>query len=197
MLHTEERGHSEPLAVSIERRATLMRLAGLCGLALSGDALAALAVPKGAPGLLAPDALALTGVLVELIIPTTDTPGALAVGAHRTISHLLQACASKSAQAQFVAGLARIDGAAQAQEGKRFAALKAARQVALLHAIEAGQAPFNGEDQNFFRELKSYTAFAYYTAEVGATRELAYAPVPGGYKGDVPLKKVGRSWALY
>jgi hypothetical protein len=197
MLRTEEDGHAEPLAVNIDRRATLMRLAGLCGLVLSGDALAALAAPKRAPGLLAPDALALTGVLVELIIPTTDTPGALAVGAHRTISHLLQACASKSAQAQFVAGLARIDSAAQVQEGKRFAALEAVRQVALLHAIEAGQAPFNGEDQKFFMELKSYTAFAYYTAEVGATRELAYAPVPGGYKGDVPLKEVGRSWALY
>lgn len=197
MLHTEERGHSEPLAVSIDRRAALMRLAGMCGLALSGDALAALAAPKRAPGLLAPDALALTGVLVELIIPATDTPGALAVGAHRTISRLLQACASKSARAQFVAGLARIDSVAKAKDGKRFVALKPARQVALVHAIEAGQAPFNGEDQDFFRQLKSYTAFAYYTAEAGATRELAYAPVPGGFKGDVPLKKVGRSWALY
>jgi hypothetical protein len=197
MLHTEERGHAEPLAVSIERRVTLMRLAGLCGLALSGDALAALAAPERAPGLLAPDALALTGVLVELIIPTTDTPGALAVGAHRTISHLLQACAGKSAQAQFVAGLARIDSVAKAHEGKRFAALEPARQVALLYAIEAGQAPFNGEDQDFFRQLKWYTVFAYYTAEVGATRELAYLPVPGGYKGDVPLKEIGRGWALY
>lgn len=197
MLHTEERGHSEPLAVSIERRATLMRLAGLCGLALSGEALAALAAPARAPGLLAPDALALTGVLVELIIPTTDTPGALAVGAHRTISHLLHTCAGKSEQAQFLAGLARVDSAAKAHKGKRFAALTPARQVALLHAIDAGQAPFNGEDQDFFRQLKAYTAFAYYTAEVGATRELAYLPVPGGYKGDVPLKKIGRGWALY
>ena len=169
----------------------------MCGLALSGDALAALAAPTRAPGLLAPDALALTGVLVELIIPTTNTPGARAVGAHHTISHLLLACAGKSEQAQFVAGLARIDSAAKAQDGKRFAALKPARQVALLHAIEAGQAPFKVEDQNFFSQLKSYTAFAYYTAEVGATRELAYAPVPGGFKGDVPFKKVGRSWALY
>jgi hypothetical protein len=197
MLHTEERGHAEPLAVSIDRRAALMRLAGLCGLALSGDALAALAAPTSSPGLLAPDALALTGVLVELIIPATDTPGALAVGAHRTISHLLHACASTAEQAQFVAGLARIDSAAKAHEGKRFAALTPARQVALLHAIEAGKAPFDGGDQDFFRQLKSYTAFAYYTAEVGATRELAYLPVPGGYKGDVPLKKIGRGWALY
>ena len=196
MLHTEECGHPEPHAVSIERRATLMRLAGLCGLALSGDALAALAAPTRLPGLLAPDALALTGVLAELIIPTTDTPGALAVGAHRTISHLLRACATKEAQAQFVAGLARIDAVAKAQGGKRFSALAPARQVALLHAIDEGQPPFNDTDKWFFRQLKAYTALAYYTSEVGATRELAYLPVPGGFKGDVPFKKIGRNWAL-
>src|SRR5437879_5221041 len=131
MLDTEEGGRDEPRAVSIERRATLMRLAGLCGLALTGDALAALAAPVRPPGLLAPDALALTGVLAELISPATDTPGALAVGAHHTISHLLLACASKEAQAQFVAGLARIDAVAKAQEGKRFAALAPAGQAAL------------------------------------------------------------------
>lgn len=197
MLHTEECGRTEPHAASTERRAALIRLAGLCGLALSGEALAALAAPGRAPGLLAPDALALTGVLVELIIPATDTPGALAVGAHHTISHLLHACATSQAQAQFMAGLARLDGIARSHGGKGFAAQAPARQAALLHALDAGQAPFNGEDREFFRQLKSYTALAYYTSEAGATRELAYAPVPGGFKGDVPLKKIGRSWALY
>lgn len=196
MLDTEQRARIEAHPVSTERRATLMRLAGVCGLALSGDVLAALAAPKPAPGLLAPEALALTGLLVELIIPQTDTPGARAVDAHRTISHLLRACAPKSEQAQFVAGLARLDGAARAEGGKRFVLLTSARQIALLHAIDAGQAPFNGEDQRFFGQLKSYTALAYYTSEAGATRELAYLPVPGGFKGDFPLNKNARNWAL-
>lgn len=179
-----------------ERRAMLIRLAGLCGLAMSGDALAALAVAPKTAGLLAPDALALTAVLAELVIPKTDTPGALAVGAHHTINHLLKTCVSAGAQAQYLAGLERIDAVARAKGGKRFAALASARQVELLHALDEGRAPFNGDDRRFFMQLKSYVTFAYYTSEAGATQELAYLPVPGGFKGNVPLRKIGRNWAL-
>ena len=191
-MNTEQPGRH---AANPERRATLARLASLCGLALTGDVLAALSAPTKGAGLLAPDALALTGVLAELIIPRTDTPGALDVGAHRTISHLLRACAPQAAQAQFLAGLTRLDGVARAQSGKRFAKLPPARQIALLRALDASQAPFDADDQRFFMQLKLYTAFAYYTSEAGATRELAYLPVPGGFK-RIPLEQVGRNWAL-
>jgi hypothetical protein len=196
MLRTEKYGRTEPHAVNTERRVVLTRLAGLCGLALSGDVLAALTAPNIAPGLLAPDELTLTGVLVDLILPKTDTPGALAVGAHRTISQLLGLCASKAAQAQFIAGLARLDAVAKAKYGQGFVALPSARRVTLLHALDEGRAPFGDEDQDFFRQLKSYTALAYYTSEAGATRELVYLPVPGGFKGNVPLKTIRRNWAL-
>lgn len=184
------------------RRTALARLAGLCGLALSGDALAAmsaldtLAAPPAAPRLLPPGALALTAVLAELVIPATDTPGALAVDAHRTIDHLLAVCATTSAQRQFLFGLARLDAAARAQGGQRFVALAPARQTALLRALDAGVAPFGPQDQRFFRQFKSYTLFAYYTSEAGATRELAYLPVPGGFKGNVPVRASTRTWAL-
>jgi hypothetical protein len=181
------------------RRATLARLAGLCGLALSGTALDALAAPKAkakAPEFLTRDELALTGVLAELIIPRTDTPGALAVGAHHTIDHLLAVCALEPAQQAFRAGLARLDASAQAQLGKPFAALPRARQVDLLTALDNGAAPFTQADTHFFRMLKQYTLFAYYTSEAGATRELAYLPVPGGFNGKVKVTKSTRTWAL-
>lgn len=185
------------------RRASLARighLAALCGLALSGEALATLAKPTKAtsapPEILSADELALTGVLAELIIPKTDTPGALAVGAHRTIDHLLAVCALPPAQQAFKAGLARLESAAVAEGGKRFAASSAARQHALLTAMDTGAAPFAAEDQSFFRSLKQYTVFAYYTSEPGATRELAYLPVPGGYKGSIKVTRATRTWAL-
>jgi hypothetical protein len=180
----------------IERRAALARLAGLCGLALSGDVLAALAKPAATPGLLAPDALALLGTLAQLIIPKTDTPGARDVGAHHTVSHLLKACATPAEQESFVKGLARIDAVAMASGGKHFAALPVKRQVELLHALDEARPPFEAADHGFFKQLKAHTAFAYYTSEAGATRELIYLPVPGGFKGNVPLKKIGRNWAL-
>lgn len=181
------------------RRSALIKLAGLCGLALSGDALAALAASgkaPAAPELLSADALALTAVLAEHIIPATDTPGALAVGAHRTIDHMLMVCATASEQQSFIAGLERVDAMALAADGKRFRALPAKRRVALLHALDAGTAPFTAEDQRFFRKMKSYTLFAYYTSEAGSTLELAYLPVPGGFKGNFPVRKNTRTWAI-
>ncbi|USX17208.1 gluconate 2-dehydrogenase subunit 3 family protein [Oxalobacteraceae bacterium OTU3CAMAD1] len=181
------------------RRSALIKLAGLCGLALSGDALAALAASAKAPAapeLLSAEALALTAVLAEHIIPATDTPGALAVGAHRTIDHMLMVCATASEQQSFIAGLERVDAIALATDGKRFRVLPAKRRVALLQAIDGGAAPFTGEDQRFFRTLKSYTLFAYYTSEAGSTLELAYLPVPGGFKGNFPLRKNTRTWAI-
>lgn len=182
------------------RLGALCGLTGLSGLASSGEVLAAVtAASKGAayePVLLSRDELLLTGVLAELIIPRTDTPGALAVGAHRTIDHLLKVCSLAPEQVRFKDGLARIDAVVQAQGGKRFTALPATRQIALLHALDTGSAPFGADDQGFFRQLKGYVAFAYYTSEAGATRELAYLPIPGGFKGNYKLTRSTRSWAI-
>ncbi|WP_165390932.1 gluconate 2-dehydrogenase subunit 3 family protein [Pseudoduganella lutea] len=212
MFHQGEQGPQEPAEAGPEarhearpgirhdnaRRSALLRIGALCGIALSGDILAAVAAPgkNAAPELLTRDELALTAVLAELIIPQTDTPGALAVGAHRTIDHLLKACVPDRDQIAFRAGLARIESLAQAKGGKRFGALSQARQVALLHAIDTGTAPFNAEDMGFFRRLKGYVAFAYYTSEAGASKELTYLPFPGGYTGNVKINRSTRTWAL-
>lgn len=191
---------AQPRRSALLRLGALCGLAGLSGLASGGEVLAAVAAARNGaayePVLLTRDELQLTGVLAELIIPKTDTPGALAVGAHRTIDHLLKTCAQAAEQARFKAGLARIEAVAQAQGGKRFGALPSARQVALLNALDAGAPPFDGEEQRFFRQLKGQVAFAYYTSEAGATRELAYLPIPGGFKGNYKLTRSTRSWAL-
>ncbi|QGZ38109.1 gluconate 2-dehydrogenase subunit 3-like protein [Pseudoduganella flava] len=187
---------SEP---SRDRRAALLRLGALCGLALAGDVLAAVTAakrPGAQPQFLTADELALTGVLAELIIPQTDTPGALAVGAHYTADHLLHACVAEPEQAATRAVLAKLDSAAQRDGSKRFVALPAARQVALLHALDNGTAPFDGSDGRAFRQLKSLVAFAYYTSEAGASQELAYLPFPGGFTGNVRITPSTRTWAL-
>jgi hypothetical protein len=195
MLNHGANGPREPDGT---RRSALLRIGALCGLALGGDILAAVAAPKNghAPELLTREELALTGVLAELILPQTDTPGALAVGAHRTVDHLLKACVLEPEQVAFRAGLARIEVVAQSQGGKRFGALPQARQVALLHAIDNGAAPFTDDDRRFFRQLKGYVTFAYYTSEAGASRELAYLPIPGGFTGNVKLTRSTRTWAI-
>lgn len=205
MSNLVNRPNHEPAAPDTARRQTLVRLAALCGLGLSelalgSDALAAATATAStratAPQLLSRAELALTGVLAELIIPQTDTPGALAVGAHRTVDHLLAVCTPPPDQRAFRAGLARIDAVARQEDGKPFAALPPARQATLLRAIDSAGAPFDAADQRFFRQLKGHVAFAYYTSEAGATRELAYLPVPGGYTGHLHVTDATRAWAL-
>jgi hypothetical protein len=189
-----------PAAPDHARRTALRQLAALCGLAGLGldEAFAAPKRPakNAPPELLTLAELKLTGVLADLIIPRTDTPGALDAGVQRTVDHMLAHCAPAPAQAAFRAGLARIDAVARTQDGKDFGQLSAARQTALLHALDAGSAPFTAGDQGAFRQLKGYVAFAYYTSEPGATRELAYLPVPGGFVGDVKVTSATRTWAL-
>jgi hypothetical protein len=205
MQQNRDRAGHGPAQPHHARRTALMRIGALCGLAglgdlgLLADALAATPAAgkqAGAPAFLSPAELQLTGVLADLVIPRTDTPGALDVGAHRTVDHLLAVCAEAPAQAAYKAGLARIDAAARTHGGKGFTALPAARQVALLQALDAGSAPFGPTDQGFFRQLKGYVAFAYYTSEAGATQELAYLPVPGGFKGDVKVTRSTHAWAI-
>lgn len=202
MSNSKNRAAHGPQEPDGARRQTLVRLAAFCGLALSdfalaSDVLAAAKAPGGArPEFLSADELALTGVLAELIIPQTDTPGALAVNAHRTVDHLLAVCTLQPAQGAFRAGLARIDTVAREGDGKPFAALSPTRQAALLRAIDSGAAPFNAADQRFFRQLKGYVAFAYYTSEAGASRELAYLPVPGGFTGHLKVTNATHTWAI-
>jgi len=48
----------------------------------------------------------------------------------------------------------------------------------------------------FWHTMKELTLVGYYTSEVGATKELRYAQVPGHYRGCVPFSEVGRTWAV-
>lgn len=46
----------------------------------------------------------------------------------------------------------------------------------------------------FFRRLKELTVLGYYTSQIGATKELHVSPM-GPFQGDIPYRRVGRSWA--
>jgi hypothetical protein len=48
----------------------------------------------------------------------------------------------------------------------------------------------------FFRTMKELTLLGYYSSEIGATRELRYARVPGRFDGCVPFATVGRAWSV-
>lgn len=128
----------------------------------------------------------------DLIIPETDTPGALAAGVPQVIDRMMVTWALPETQAEWLAGLAAIDARARRAHGKVFTGLDPETQFQVLSRHDAKA--LSAGDRNY-RQIKSTIVEAYYSSEPGATEELRYDPVPGPYRGCVPFDEIGRTWA--
>lgn len=194
---------AEPTRVETEnpRRTALKQMALLCGLSLSAQSLDVLAATvKGTmphvTKFFTPEQLQMTGEIADLIIPTTETPGALAVNVHGFLDNYIAECLSKTEQKKFLDGLQKINTVAEDKFHKTFLTCTHKQHTQLLTAIEKPDMGFSAEDKQFFAFFKSLTLFGYYTSEIGASKELAYLAVPGGYQGNFPFANVGKAWAL-
>jgi gluconate 2-dehydrogenase gamma chain len=173
------------------------------------------------PKALTPEQARVLDVVAELIMPATDTPGAREAGVPRFVDRAVaDYCTPVEAQA-IRDGLDRIEADARAAHGKPFVALTREQQTALLARYDAeGRGPRTpasavgrGETETglsnqprsavappkgppFFPVLKDLVTVGYFTSEVGATKAVRYDPNPGAYRGCVPLKEIGRAWAL-
>jgi hypothetical protein len=119
------------------------------------------------PGYFSESEFAVISVMTELIIPETDTPGALGAGVPAYIDSVVGA--NKELQAIFRPGLAALNE-------KRFITLSNEQQVAVLtawsDAVDNGRLDDIGP--RFFRAMKNLTADGYYTSSVGLVDELEY-----------------------
>ena len=149
--------------------------------------------------------------LTEMIIPETDTPGAIAAGVPAFIDRFVSEFYSEADRKTYFQGMRLLEHHCLISFKKEFLACSDAQQQAALSDAESnqlgtvndsllgqendresltpqswtlwGDRPEAGE--NFFRQMKSMTILGYYTSEVGATQALIYDPVPGFYDGDV------------
>ncbi len=103
--------------------------------------------------------------LSDLIIPPTETPGAVGAGVPQYID--LVVTGDPKLQQMIREGLQRLDG--------HFLELTEAQQVQILTALSLSTG--NAGDAAFFQAIKNLTADGYYTSRVGLLQEL-------GYNGD-------------
>ena len=115
--------------------------------------------------------LALTAVLVDLIIPRSDTPGASDAG----VPFILDAVAAKNAafKKQWLAGLQWLN------DGRNFQSLPHEQQVAILTPASMERTSAGGK---FFKLAKDSTIDAYYSTRDGLMVEL-------GWHGNTFLKE--------
>lgn len=127
--------------------------------------------------------------LADVIIPTTDTPGAKAAGVEEFIIRVMRDCYVLEDQKTFYAGLAKLDAACLATHGRGFVDLDEARKIEMVKdAIKTNKA--------FFVQMREFTVTGYFISEIGATQALEYLPIPGKFLGDVPMKPGQKAWAI-
>jgi hypothetical protein len=110
-------------------------------------------------------------VLVELIIPQTDTPGAKAALVDRFVDSLL-AGAQRPDRTRFLGGLAWLDRRSKVLYARDFVTASPAQQAALLTNLSADGSVEDRAGVEFFTAIKSMTITGYYTSEVGLRDEL-------------------------
>lgn len=132
---------------------------------------------------------ALVTALSERVIPTTDTPGAIAAGVPAYIEKLLADWALPEDRKPILEGLTAID--ARSRQDYKVAAAKAKPEQhdALLTLAMQDKLP-GGE--RFFEAFRQMVVTGYYTSEIGITQEREYLPVPGEYNGEYLYSNVNK-----
>jgi hypothetical protein len=169
-----------------DRRTFLRGASMVLGHAALGNVMTAFAAAPTRPTFFSEAELETVRLLVDLILPETDSPSASAAGTHYFLDLALPACATPKAQHTFREGLKSFAGIDSWSPQRRVAALtdRANADQALEY------------DASFFKILKDFTLSGYFLSEIGATRALAYERVPGGFQGDVPLAPGQKAWAI-
>ncbi len=183
----------------ITRRAAIRNAVLLLGGAVTATQLGSIEAAFAATGtdskprFLDPDQLEMTERIADLIIPETDTPGAVSAGVPGFIDVMLAEWASPETQQQFVTGFASIDELAEEHGLPGFARGSAEQQAEVLQALDR-EAFADGAPDTFFRRLKRLVLFAYFSSEPGATQALRFDPFPGDYHACLPLDSDDRAW---
>jgi gluconate 2-dehydrogenase gamma chain len=163
------------------------------------DAHAASQKPDAKPQFFNPAQYSLIGSVSDIVIPRTDTPGAVDAGVPLFIDQMFKAVYSKDDQKRYLTAMAAFDKAG----GKPFLQLDEAQRKALVTRLhkEALAVPKGGTlspAADFVLMSKKLTMLGFFLSQPGCTQVLQYAPVPGAWKGDIPLTEAGngKAWAV-
>jgi hypothetical protein len=141
------------------------------------------------------------GQLMELIIPSTDIPGALELKLPEFADGYIAAVWNAERQEQFANGWSAFLSASSEISGKEVDQMTTADWDQVLSKfLKAGNEISDSEKDaaTFAGQLRSLTVSAFKTSEFIGENVLAYAPVPGEQRGCVDLMEAtgGKAWSL-
>jgi hypothetical protein len=163
------------------------------------DAHAASLKPDAAPRFFSSAQSAVIMPVVDIVIPRTDTPGAVDAGVPVFIDQMFKDVYAKPDQERYLKALAAFEQAG----GKPFLQLDDAQRKALVTKLHGDALAASDHDKmapaaDFVMMTKKLTMLGFFMSEPGCTQVLQYIAIPGGYKADIPLSEAGngKAWAV-
>ena len=139
--------------------------------------------------------------LMELIIPSTDIPGAVELKLPEFTDSYIAAVWDTERQEKFSSKLQAFFSASSETSGKNVDQMNVSDWDAVLSKYLKPGNEITDEEKDaaaFANELRSLTVSAFKTNEYIGENVLAYAPIPGEQKGCVDLMETtgGKAWSL-
>jgi gluconate 2-dehydrogenase gamma chain len=195
---------------TINRREALKRSALIMGGVLSTSVIAG--VLKGCttkpgidwvPTFFTKEQATLVTQVAGIIIPKTETPGAIEVGVPAFIEQIVRDCYTDEEKERFMSGLTSFDNAAKEKHGDSFNELKEEAQVSFtydVHNTSIAESKSENKPKDYKRPfilmIKELTMVGFFTSQAGAEQVLQYQAVPGKYNGCITLEEAGgKTWA--
>ena len=158
------------------------------------------------PAFLKEEEVKTISALLDMILPRTETPGALDVKADMFIDKVFAETYDITGQKNIRAEIATFNADCKKTFGAIFTDLNEADRTKVLQEAEATTEKFSpgiwgvsiGEQKpiGFYRSLKSMAIWAYFTSEEIGKKGLSYDPIPGNYDPCKPLSEVVNRWSL-
>lgn len=142
--------------------------------------------------------------VAEVIIPSTQTPGAKDANISISIVQMIKSCLSERERRKVITGLEYIQIYTQKKYSSSFNQCLAEKKIAILDYFD-NKDRFQNEFLNrvkqkvfgpsFFELIKDLTVKAYCSSRIGGTQGLAYDHIPVEYVACMPMGLNQRSWA--
>ena len=144
--------------------------------------------------------------LIDMILPTTDTPGGLDVKSDIFIDKVIAETWDANAQENIKKEIAGFNKNCKDKYGDVFFNLSDSDKMKVLEEAEKTSGKFSSgvwgaavgpqEPIGFYRSMKSMAIWAYFTSEEIGENVLSYDPIPGVYDPCKPVSEVGNKWSL-
>ena len=177
---------------------------------------------QGSENLFSTDQESLITEIADVIIPDTATPGAKAAGVGSFIVMMVKECYPDKVQKAFIEGLENVNKLSDSKFKNSFVNLSPEEKNQVIKEIADKTIQLKKEDKEkekvenersqmepnmrkkadqkgktyFFQLIRELTLLGYFTSETGATKTLAYLPIPGKFDACVDLKPGQKGWAF-